>query len=166
MLRPLFFSFVLGRDARPPDAAEAVLQRDLKARVAIAVPELLKCLRRVRAIGREKQPVTRRVRGKHIVDAEAESGPWARAKFNECCHVGAEIEVRIELVGAIKREPLIVIELEPVGESTGVSANRQVPLPGRPVTRPLAALTADRIIGFGLLARRGELRAQAFPQPS
>src|SRR6185312_4008111 len=99
-----------------------------------------------------------------IIDAEVDGGARGRPVFEERGHISATVEVRVELVGPVEGEPLIVAELEAVGKTPRIPPDRQIPLPAGPESAPLAGLVRDRIVDRRVLKSARELRAKSFPK--
>src|SRR4051812_2631550 len=100
-------------------SAEALLQRDPKAAVAIALAQLIDHQARSGAIGQGPQPLPVPARIEQIVHVEGDRRVWPRTILDESRAVGASVEVRVELVSSIKGEALIVGHGKAVGPLSG-----------------------------------------------
>ena len=145
-------------------AAKAALQRDADALVAVALAGLVENEGGLRAVGPEQQPVAVAAAGEEIVDVEGHRGvrPWPI--FDERGPIRAAVEVRVELIGAIEGESLVVGDREAVGPFPAVAANVEAPLPRREEAAPFAEPASDRVFDAGPLECAAELEAQALPQ--
>src|SRR5437764_15219917 len=111
----------LWRHPRAAHAAKALFERDLEARVPIAIAELIEYQARLCTVRAEQYPVPRGVRVQQIVHAEVDRHARRTPICDECGHVCGAIEVRIELVRSIESEALIVVDVEAVGEAAGIA---------------------------------------------
>src|SRR3954451_16428312 len=84
--------------------AEAVLQRQADADVAIPLAQLADNVLGRAAVRIEQDPFAVSAGVERIVDVEADRCAGARTIFNECSAIRPAIEIGIELVGAIKGE--------------------------------------------------------------
>src|SRR6185503_6098511 len=96
------------RHLRHASSSEALLQRDLECGMAIPIAEFFEHRGWMSTIRREENPIAGSMSIEQIVDEEVDRGPGSRPVLDEGGHIGTAIEIRVELVGPIEGEALVV----------------------------------------------------------
>ncbi len=112
---------------------------------------------RIRPVREEQDSLAISARRKRIVDIERDRCARRRTIFDERGAKGTAVEVRIELVGPVKGESLIVGDIEPVRPGTDIAPDIHLPLPGGEESAELARVAVNRVVDARALDRPVEV---------